>query len=334
MINKDKIKGFVIGVTSAAVIMSSAAFAQNIEKALTAVYNNIRICVNGTEITPVDALGNTVEPFIIDGTTYLPVRAVAEAVNKVNTNYSSGYGLGVFYWEPSWIPTDSSAWGTYGTGWASSTSGNYEKLYSSSVQFYATEDKGSSWENMALFDTNGVAMKSLYVFNDMAGKSSTTSSGVFSSSSSTSSTLDGTYYIRSKFSGKYLNIASGSSSNNANLEQYSYSGASAQKFKLVSDGDGYYTIYTGASSYSKVLDVAKKSAADGTNVAQYTSNGGNNQKFQVVEVSSGVYAIKTKISGNASGLDVYGWSTSNGGNIAQYTYWGGDCQLWYLEKAE
>ena len=82
MINKDKIKGFVIGVTSAAVIMSSAAFAQNIEKALTAVYNNIRICVNGTEITPVDALGNTVEPFIIDGTTYLPVRAVAEALGE------------------------------------------------------------------------------------------------------------------------------------------------------------------------------------------------------------------------------------------------------------
>ncbi len=289
-----------------------------------------------------DSTSNTVSSYCMNYQNYdvsasgqaEAVRAVAEAVNKVNTNYSSGYGLGVFYWEPSWIPTDSSAWGTYGTGWASSTSGNYEKLYSSSVQFYATEDKGSSWENMALFDTNGVAMKSLYVFNDMAGKSSTTSSGVFSSSSSTSSTLDGTYYIRSKFSGKYLNIASGSSSNNANLEQYSYSGASAQKFKLVSDGDGYYTIYTGASSYSKVLDVAKKSAADGTNVAQYTSNGGNNQKFQVVEVSSGVYAIKTKISGNASGLDVYGWSTSNGGNIAQYTYWGGDCQLWYLEKAE
>ncbi|MBR1673905.1 MAG: glycosyl hydrolase 53 family protein [Eubacterium sp.] len=302
-----------------------------------------------------DSTSNTVSSYCMNYQNYsvsasgqaAAVRDIAAAVNKVNTNYKSGYGLGVFYWEPSWIPTSQSAWGTYGTGWASSSSGNYEKLYSSSVQYYSTEDKGSSWENMALFDTNGVAMKSLYVFNDMAGLSSTTSSGSSgssnssdSSSSSTSSgttsgsTLDGTYYIRSKFSGKYLNIASGSSENNANLEQYTYSGSSAQKFKLVSDGSGYYTIYTGASSYSKVLDVAKKSSADGANIAQYTSNSGTNQKFQVVEVSSGVYAIKTKISGSASCLDVYNWSSADGGNIAQYSYWGGDCQLWYLEKAQ
>ena len=288
-----------------------------------------------------DSTSNTVSSYCMNYQNYdvsvsgqaEAVRDIAAAVNKVNTNYRSGYGLGVFYWEPSWIPTSSSAWGTYGTGWASSSSGNFELLYNSSVTYYSTEDKGSSWDNMALFDTNGKAMKSLYVFNDMAGKSSNASSGTSSSGTSTSvsSTLDGTYYIRSKFSGKYLNIASGSSSNNANLEQYSYNGSSAQKFKLVSDGDGYYTIYTGASGYSKVLDVAKKSSANGANIAQYTSNSGTNQMFELVEVSSGVYAIKTKISGSASCLDVYGWSSSDGGNIAQYSYWGGDCQLWYLE---
>lgn len=279
-----------------------------------------------------DDTSNTVSEYCMNYTNYSvsvagqaqAVKSICEAVNKVNTNYKSGYGLGAFYWEPSWIPTSGSARGTYGTGWASSTSGNFELVYNSSVKFFSTTDKGSSWENMALFDTKGVAMKSLYVFNDMAGKTSTTSSG---------SSLDGTYYIRSKFSGKYLNIASGSSANNANLEQYSYNGGASQKFKLVSDGNGYYSIYTGASGYSKVLDVAKKSVADGASIAQYTANGGNNQKFEVVQVSTGVYAIKTKISSGKSGLDVYGWSTANGGNIAQYGYWGGDCQLWYLEKA-
>lgn len=43
-------------------------------------YNDIKITLNGAAITPKDANGNTVEPFIIDGTTYLPVRAVAEAI--------------------------------------------------------------------------------------------------------------------------------------------------------------------------------------------------------------------------------------------------------------
>ena len=152
-------------------------------------------------------------------------------------------------------------------------------------------------------------------------------------SSSSSSTLDGTYYIKSYYSGLYLDVANGSSSNNANIQQWYYNGGSAQKFKLVSAGDGYYYIYTGASNYSKVVDVAGKSKADGANILQYSYKGTTNQKFKVTEVSSGVYAILTGVTSGASCLDVYGWSTSAGGNIAQWTYWGGACQLWYLESA-
>lgn len=41
----------------------------------------ITIIIDGTKIEPVDANGNPVKPFVLDGTTYLPVRAVAEALN-------------------------------------------------------------------------------------------------------------------------------------------------------------------------------------------------------------------------------------------------------------
>ena len=260
------------------------------------------------------------------------LRDVFAGVAKVNAS-KSGYGLGAFYWEPAWVPTSSSAWGTYGTGWASSSSGNYEKAMTGSVSMYSSTDRGASWDNMTLFDSNGQAMKSLYVFNDISGASSYTGSGSSSSgsSSSTSSSLEGTYYIKSYYSGKYLDINGKSSANNANLQQWSYNGGSNQKFKLVKNSDGTYCIYTGSSSYSKVLDVAGKSKADGANIAQYTYNGGTNQRFYIEEVKSGVYAIKTAVSSGASCMDVYNWSTSNGGNIAQWTYWGGDCQLWYLE---
>ena len=43
-------------------------------------YNNISIMLNGNAITPKDVNGTIVEPFAIDGTTYLPVRAIAEAL--------------------------------------------------------------------------------------------------------------------------------------------------------------------------------------------------------------------------------------------------------------
>lgn len=251
------------------------------------------------------------------------LRDVFAGVAQVNT-VKPGYGLGAFYWEPGWIATDSATWGTCGSGWASSTSGNYELLYNSTVNFYATTDGGSTWDNMTLFDQSGKAMSSLYVFNDISGTASTTSSG----------NLEGTYYIRSYYSGLYLDVADGSSADNANIQQYSYLGNAAQQFKLVKTSDGYYNIYTGASGFSKVIDVAGKSTADGANILQYTYNGGDNQKFEIVEVSSGVYAIKTRASSGVSCLDVYDWSTAAGGNIAQWTYWGGECQWWYLEKTE
>lgn len=82
MINKDKIKGFISGVCVAVVLCSGTVFADSISKTVTAVYNNIKLVINGEEITPKDANGNIVEPFIIDGTTYLPVRAVASALGE------------------------------------------------------------------------------------------------------------------------------------------------------------------------------------------------------------------------------------------------------------
>lgn len=45
-------------------------------------YLDIKLVVNGKEVTPKDANGKVVEPFAYNGTTYLPVRAVGEALGK------------------------------------------------------------------------------------------------------------------------------------------------------------------------------------------------------------------------------------------------------------
>jgi len=54
---------------------------------ISVVYDNIKVVVNGVEITPTDANGNVVEPFQYNGTTYLPVRAIASALGK-SVSYS------------------------------------------------------------------------------------------------------------------------------------------------------------------------------------------------------------------------------------------------------
>ncbi len=46
----------------------------------TITYKDIKISIDGQLIQPTDAQGNAVDPFIIDGTTYLPLRAVAGAL--------------------------------------------------------------------------------------------------------------------------------------------------------------------------------------------------------------------------------------------------------------
>lgn len=72
---------FLCGVFTTILVMGlvTSAFAVSMANR-ELYYNDIKIRLNGKTLTPKDAAGNPVEPFIIDGTTYLPVRAVGEAL--------------------------------------------------------------------------------------------------------------------------------------------------------------------------------------------------------------------------------------------------------------
>ena len=60
------------------------AFASgSVRKTLNVIYNNIKLVVDGKPVEfGKDSAGNQIEPFIYNGTTYLPVRAVGEALGK------------------------------------------------------------------------------------------------------------------------------------------------------------------------------------------------------------------------------------------------------------
>jgi len=90
------------------------------------------------------------------------VRDVIQAVSDV----PDGKGIGVFYWEPAWIPVGPASeleankvlWEADGSGWASSFAGDYDADAST---WYG----GSSWDNQALFDFAGNPLESLNVFS-------------------------------------------------------------------------------------------------------------------------------------------------------------------------
>ncbi|MCX7746208.1 MAG: stalk domain-containing protein [Clostridia bacterium] len=73
---------FVYLLVICAALFSGTVFSSSIEKTVKIVLKGIKINIDGKEVTPKDAKGNIVEPFVMNGTTYLPVRAVGEALNK------------------------------------------------------------------------------------------------------------------------------------------------------------------------------------------------------------------------------------------------------------
>jgi len=79
---KINVKSFILGIVITILIMTmiTTVFAAQLKQTIEIFYRDIKITVDGIEIEPKDATGKVVEPFISDGSTYLPVRAVAEAV--------------------------------------------------------------------------------------------------------------------------------------------------------------------------------------------------------------------------------------------------------------
>lgn len=80
MTQRKRVLTILLVLTLTLVLCITCAFGSTGTVSKDLSYNNIKIKLNDTLITPKDAAGKTVEPFIIEGTTYLPVRAVASAL--------------------------------------------------------------------------------------------------------------------------------------------------------------------------------------------------------------------------------------------------------------
>lgn len=79
---KKRLQGLIAGVLIGTILTTGIVFAKQASETISVIYDNIKILIDGKEYQPTDASGNTVEPFIYNGTTYLPVRAIANAFDK------------------------------------------------------------------------------------------------------------------------------------------------------------------------------------------------------------------------------------------------------------
>ena len=78
-------KSFAAGMLTMALILAlgiPALAAGNIRSLQNVTVGGIHIVIDGQELHPTDVNGNPVDPFVYNGTTYLPIRAVANALGK------------------------------------------------------------------------------------------------------------------------------------------------------------------------------------------------------------------------------------------------------------
>lgn len=76
MLNKKKVLALLTTTMIVVGSLGLSAYGASVSKTLQAYYGTSKIIIDGKDVT------NTIEPFIVDGTTYIPLRAVANAFNK------------------------------------------------------------------------------------------------------------------------------------------------------------------------------------------------------------------------------------------------------------
>ena len=146
---------------------------------------------------------------------------------------------------------------------------------------------------------------------------------------STSVASDGTPWrtVRNVGSGKVLDVYAAGTAAGTNVQQYASNNSNAQRWAIVSNGDGTLTLMS-ALGRNLVLDLWCGSTSNGTNADVYTANGTAAQRFVFTIASptalasegqlvkDGIYVIKAS---DGKAIDVPGASTANGQQLQTYT---------------
>ncbi|MBP4136951.1 glycosyl hydrolase family 8 [Flavobacterium geliluteum] len=139
--------------------------------------------------------------------------------------------------------------------------------------------------------------------------------------------INGTVYkIIGKQSGKSVDVTDVSTSNGANVQQWTYGGTENQKWKAESVGDGYWKLTNNNSG--KCLEVSAYSNADGGNIQQWDYANHAYQQWKIEATGDGSY----KLINRGSGKSMDGAGTNDGANIQQWSYGGGDNQKWFFDS--
>ncbi|MCD8048776.1 MAG: copper amine oxidase N-terminal domain-containing protein [Clostridia bacterium] len=94
---KQKLQGLIAGVLIGTMITGGAAFAKSRVETIEVTYDDIKVYKDNVLCELKDANGNTIEPFIYNGTTYVPVRGAANLADMEVT--WDGAEKSIYLWD-------------------------------------------------------------------------------------------------------------------------------------------------------------------------------------------------------------------------------------------
>lgn len=142
-----------------------------------------------------------------------------------------------------------------------------------------------------------------------------------------SSDFVGTFKIVNRQSGKVLGVQYDSTSEGANVFQWTDNGKTSQRWVITKEMNGYKILNVNAN---KSLDVEKSSLENGGNILLWSDHGAQNQRWDIQSTGDGYVTIKNVNSGK--NLDIENNSMVDGGNALQWDSNGGYNQQWKLVK--
>lgn len=237
------------------------------------------------------------------------VQGQANSLRDVmNATVKSGEkALGVFYWEPAWIPVgppnrelNMPVWEKYGSGWASTAAIGYDTAVDESNY------GGSEWDNQALFDFEGKALNSLKVFKYVAEgygekpteKENLIINGSFEDSDMSAYRISQPYVNRKAEdpkSGTYSLHFYSTNPVNFNVEQEVQLQPGKYRFNLSIQGDGL-GMEENAFSYAKIKEKMVQQT-DSINLAGYLVWKTPSLEFTISEPT--IVTLGVSVKGNA-----------------------------------
>ena len=144
---------------------------------------------------------------------------------------------------------------------------------------------------------------------------------------------NGTYFIRSRESGKYIDIENQNMEDETILHQWDFHAGDSQRWIFTHLSDGYYSIRSKNSTNSYYLGVKDDSSSAGAAVVLQNGAFTDGMRWRIEITSDGAYRFRSKVCASTEiSLALETNSDSNGIDIRQYSYGDDDdyCDEWEI----